>query len=74
VTKKFTKWFKFDESGKPRDWRSADIESLYLKYKDLSLIIVYIFHLCKLVPNWTVYDPENPDLSFMELMTETDMD
>jgi len=70
ITKKFVSWFKFMENGKPRDWRTAEIEELYIEMKDKALVIVYVFNLLKLVPNWTIWEPDNQDLSFEELMTE----
>ena len=70
ITKKFINWFKFTEDGNPRDWKTAEIEELYIKYKDKALVIVYVFHLLKLIPNWTIWEPDNQDLSFEEIMTE----
>lgn len=44
LTKKFTKWFKYDEKGVPRDWKTMEnIEELYNQCKDRTMVFVYCF-------------------------------
>ena len=71
LTKKFTKWYKYDEKGVPRDWKAMDdIEELYNKCKDRTMVFVYCFQQFKILANWKIYDPNFKDFSFEDLLTE----
>lgn len=75
LTKKFTKWFKYDQKGVPRDWKTFEnIEELYNASKDRTMIFVYCFQQFKILKNWTVYDPNFEDFSFEDLITEDQID